>query len=330
MGHQNRYIASGAVHELCFRVREGLPFACICLIELLIKSALARTGRDFKVRISHMVWMGNHVHILIRAHDADQCKKFYMELQKKITDAIKRLLDVDRLILWERRALVAPVLDKEKAIERIIYFYLNPSKAHLVESISEYPGVSSWKEFLLAESSVAAIHSEEIPWIRLPTIKKLKSRVLTVPEDRRLTNELISTATTTHTLTYAPNDWMVAFGISAPEEVNAINQEIQRRVKAGEELLCKERAAQGRSVVGVYNLKRQPILSSHKPKKRERKIFVLSSCPKRRVNYILEIKALFQHCSSLFRKAKIGEIVTWPAGIFPPSIPPLCNALYRQ
>ena len=59
-------------------------------MKLLISCILARTQRDFKVDICYHLWQGNHPHIVAILKDADQARCFYMELQKKLTDAIKR------------------------------------------------------------------------------------------------------------------------------------------------------------------------------------------------------------------------------------------------
>jgi hypothetical protein len=82
------------------RTRRGLPFMTTLYMQLILESILARVQRDSKVIIDHIIWMANHVHIIIQAKDAAACKNFYGEVQKQITEAMKRLLNLEHLNLW--------------------------------------------------------------------------------------------------------------------------------------------------------------------------------------------------------------------------------------
>lgn len=312
---------------MCFRTRQGLPFAALRVIDLLLRSAIARANRGGKVEISHMVWMGNHVHLFIRVLDAVAFRLFYMETQKKITDYIKRLLGRKYLTLWQGKPQVAQVLDVEKAIERIVYFYTNPSSAHLVESISEHPLLNTWTAFTTCAPDLQASYSEKVPWVRLPALKKLRSRTLTASEDKALTEALTKKSKRTHDYRILPNSWMKAFGIKAPEEIGALNDRIQQRVAYEEERSRKERALKGHGVVGRKRLRQQQIMAPHEPKKRERRNFVLASCAIARKEYIKKVRELFSYCRELYRQAQEGHFVIWPPGVYPAAVPPLANAL---
>lgn len=274
-----------------------------------------------------MVWMANHPHLLVRAFDADALKCFYMELQKKITDCMKCLLGFEQLNLWEGEPEVAIVLDVDKAIQRIVYYYLNPSQANLVDTISEYPLLNTWLEFSSSPGDLDAALTSLTPWIQQPTIKKLRSRRLTAPEDAYITQQLIEKATRQHDLIIRPNDWMKAFNITSNEEVKRINDQIIAAVTAGEAQFAADRARKGYVALGAKRLRKQEILKPHKPKKKSRRIFVLGSTKEIRIPYIQKIKEIFTECSRLYRLASKGHLVTWPPGVFPPSIPPLANAL---
>src|SRR5262245_3172890 len=140
MGYCRRRFYSNCMYEICFRARNGIPLPALRTIELIIKSALARAQRDGKVTICHHIWNGTHCHILLIVRDAELFVKFYMELKKKLTDAIKRLLAVKWMNIWERRVTVARVKDLEAAKERVVYLYANPAQDDLEESIDRYPG----------------------------------------------------------------------------------------------------------------------------------------------------------------------------------------------
>ena len=271
--------------------------------------------------------MGNHVHMLIRALDSTQCKKFYGEVQKRVTDSFKRLLGRQHLSLWEGKPVVAIVLDVEKAMDRIVYFYTNPARANLLESVEDYPGVNTWKAFLSANATLQACSSESVPWIRLPRIRRLKCRTLARWEDERITMQLTRSADEHHELQCRPNAWMKAFGICDDKDVSRINAEIVRRVETEEADLEGARIRRGDGVLGVKRLRKQPILQPHKPKKHGRRIFVLATRADTRKGYIERFRHIVRHCASLYRLACSGEPVSWPPGIFSPPIPPLANLL---
>ncbi|MDC0357859.1 hypothetical protein OAO01_03515, partial [Oligoflexia bacterium] len=102
MGRKRRQILSYGVYEICMRTKRGLPFVCTAYMNLLLKGILARVQRDLKVILCHHLWNGNHPHIIIRARDSAQCTHFYGEVQKQITDSIKRLLGRKHLNLWQK------------------------------------------------------------------------------------------------------------------------------------------------------------------------------------------------------------------------------------
>ncbi len=320
-----RYFTSNALYELCFRAKEGLPFPTLRIINLIIKSALARAQRDNKVILTHHLWMGNHMHALVVIKDALQATRFYGEVQKQITDSIKRLLGLSYLNLWERRIMVARILDITKAKERIEYLYLNPARASLVNSIEEYPGVSSWNSFSRAPNTLSAVDKESVAWIRLPTIQKLPSPLLQPHQDRYFSEELLEASKIKHELEIHPNAWMAVLGVTDPKEIEEINNELHHRIKTDEARMKSKRDKEGKKAVGPARLKEEPILKPHTPKKKERRIYVLSSIIELRVAFINDFKELSRHCMALYKRVRRFESVRWPHGIFPPYPPQLAN-----
>lgn len=245
-----------------------------------------------------------------------------MELQRKITEYVKRALGLKHLQLWEGTPMVAEILDIEKAIERMVYFYTNPARANLVENISDYPGLCSWN------SVDVGTKSTEIPWIRYSAVKTIPARQLTERQDSFITNKLCNSARAKHSLTYHFNAWMKCFGVTDTKEILSIRQRIRRRVGEIEKELCLKRALEKRRVLGVRSLKSAPIAQVHTPKKKQKKIFVLSSDPERRKAYIQFMRTLCQKCAELYQMARSGyQALDWPPGVFRPPLPPLASAL---
>lgn len=311
------------MYEACIRVRENLPFPPTRLICTLLESALARVQRDEKITLCHYVWMGNHAHFIFVMRDGERCTNFLSEIQKQVTDIVKRLLGVKHLSLWEGEPSVMAILDLEKAKERISYLYCNPARAHLVESIEKYPGASSWKGFRETQSEVSAFYSREVPWIRSRSVPMLPTRVLTSNQDKFLTATLVQQARRHHCLRVYPNAYLKAFRVKESKDVAAVNESICADIEKheAEYRLEKKRPA------GAEKLRRTPVFAKHLPEKRTRRLFVLSNVAELRCDFIRFMKRLNGHCRDLYEAAKGGACVSWPPGIFPPRLPMRANAL---
>ncbi len=328
MGRMNRRIESKQCYEVCFRAKEGLPLVAYHVINLIIGAALARAQRDNKVTICHDIWNGSHAHLILLAYDAEMFKCFLSEVQKQITEAIKRLLGIDHLNLWEGRPMVAKILDLQEGIDRISYLYANPAQDDLVDTIEKFPGFSSWGDFNSASNFSRAEVSTCYPWIRRPSIPKLVCPVLSQDEDLGLVRQLKKQNKKTHKLTRRPNLWMECFGVTTVEEIADINLLVREKLKRREQLARERRKREGKTVMGVVRLSSQQILKPHKPKSRERKIFCLSSIKRLRIAFIAEYKIFCEKCRECYRRFRNGDaLVEWPPGAFRPPIRPLYNML---
>jgi len=267
--------------------------------------------------------MGNHVHIILVAYDAQDCVNFYQELQKKITDAFKRLLGKKKLSLWEGEPVLAEILDFEKMIEKITYLYANPASASLTESVTEYPGISSWESFRFGIDS----SMQNIPWIRLPAIPKLSSLTLSSNEDSKVLEQMTQFSTLFHSIEISPDAWMKCFDIHSEDEINEINKRIFEQIIERETVLKQERLLEKRTVIGVQKLIKAPLMKSHEPRQRERRVYVHSSDKELRISFIQMIKEFCRKCAECYQLFKRGELVTWPPGAFRPHAPPLASVL---
>lgn len=328
MARRRRYIRSNRMYEIVFRAREGLPLPTLEIVRAIILSALARTQRDEKVVICHYMWMGNHPHIGCIALDPEAFVAFYQELQKKLTESLKKLLGRDHLHLWEGEPMVAEILDIEAAIGRIAYWYANPANANLVETVEEYPGVSTWQDFVDAEDSVDAVSQHVVPWIRLCALRQLPSNKLSRQQDMFIANKLRHSAKQSHILSIYPNRWMKIFGVDTKKGVRYWNQRMLSLLDQKQNLVRSERIAKGKGVLGAHRLKEQPLIKSHIPKKRERRIYVLSTIAQLRIDFIAEMEALCKICIEYYRRWKAGDrSINWPPGIFRPPAPPIASSI---
>lgn len=315
-----RHIVAGRLYEITMRVARGLPFVPTETMNLLIASSMAQASFISKVKVSHFIWMTNHVHILLIAKDPESLSKFYGILSKVMTDHIKKLLSIPRLRLWEGRVGIIEILDPETAVERIAYFYANPVKAGMVASIEDYPGYSSHGVFkeLSREKSVSVSDIKMIPWIRTKYIPPLQSRRISRLEDIQMVGHLMASAYYGNKFELLPNNWMKAFGIedlSAPAWNERVAQAIARR----EAEALVEIKRKSRKILGKKALRRGKIMADHVPEKNGKRIFFLGEGV---AQAFQSLKKLTIQCAELYWKyARNGILVRWPPGTFPPRYP---------
>ena len=205
---------------------------------------------------------------------------------------------------------------------------MSGAQDNLEDSIEKFPGYSSWNEYREIEPRLDAETSESFPWLRLPSIPKLQSRTLSEKQDSELEQSLRDGNKKSHPLVRMPNAWMRCFGVEGPEEVAAVNERVLSCLREKEEMAREQRASEGKRVMGARLLQSQPILKEHKPKKKSRKIFVISSIKELRIRLIAEFKAFCEECRACLERWRSGDIyVVWPPGAFKPPLRPTANIL---
>jgi len=250
----------------------------------------------------------------------ENLSKFHMELKKKTTDAVKALLGLSSLSLWEDRTSVFKIATLEDAIARVAYIYSNPSNAGLCDSIEDYPGISSWTAFKECAPSINAEVTIEAHWYPVSEIPLIPAqRFLSPQQDVDLYHELKSSekAVQQHII-IKPFKWLETYGVTEPEQIERIRQRIIRCVRDAE----RGNSAARSSSISPAALKQAPYMKPHKPKKRERKIFLICSDKELRLRLLESFRHTISLCRECYRKAKLGLRVEWPPGTFTPWFPP--------
>jgi hypothetical protein len=246
-----------------------------------------------------------------------------MEVKKKTTDAVKALLGLPSLSLWEDRPTVAKVATLDDAVKRIVYIYCNPSKASLCDSIEEYPGINSWSAFLQCEPSVDAEVVINARWYPVSEIPKLPARSLSPKQDARLQQELAtSEKAISHPIIVKPFKWLEVFGIIESDKIERIRQKIITQVREMEQANAEARLASGKRSVPRSVQVREPYMKSHTPQKKERKIYLICGDRELRLELLERFRQILARCRECYRKAKAGLRVEWPPGTFIPWFPP--------
>jgi len=323
MPRSNRAFSDNTVYEIVPRARDSLPMPPTQTSNELKLGILGRTQRDSKVELSHFVDMNNHSHTLAVSNRCEKLSKFYMELQKKTTDAVKALLGLSSLSLWEDRPTVAEVATLDDAIKRIVYIYCNPSNASLCESIEEYPGINSWSAFLQCEPRIDAEVAIEARWYPVSEIPELPARSLSPKQDFKLHEELTSSQKAmNHPIIVKPFKWLEVFGIINPDKIEQIRQKIIAQVRDNERANAKARLAAGKRCIPRAVLLREQYMRPHIPKKKERKIYLICGDREQRMEHLERFRQILARCRECYRKAKEGLRVEWPPGTFTPWFPP--------
>lgn len=285
---------------------------------------LGRTQRDLKVELCHFVDMNNHSHTMAVSTTITKLSKFHMELKKKTTDAVKALLRMRSLSLWEDRTGVFEIMSLDDAIERVVYIYSNPSKASLCESIEQYPGISSWAAFKKCEPSIDAKVIIDARWYPVSEIPSLPTdRKLSPKQDAALYRELkASEEAIEHPIILKPFKWLEPYGITNPKELEKIRQKIIARVHETERANSLARAKANKRSIPRRALMQQQFMKLHTPKKKDRKIFLICSDKKARLSLLESFRQTISRCRECYRLAKAGLRVDWPPGTFIPWFPP--------
>jgi hypothetical protein len=328
MARQIRIIRKNSLYEIIPRVREGLPLPPTETTNQLLTGILARTQRDEKVTLCNFVEMVSHAHQLVIPDKPSQQVKFYMEYQKKVSDTVRKLTKRRQLNLWEKRPSAPRIGRLEDAISRHIYIFCNPAKAGLVESIDEYPGLSSWNAFKTCEPSVDAEVRIKAYWTPVSVLEPLPDgdRLSTIG-DKVMAQELRELeGTMEYDLVLKPFAWLGLYGVTDPKQIERIRQRVIKEVYAKEAEFRKERIEEQRPVLGATRLRQQKYFKPHTPKKRERQLFIICSCNERRPQMISSDKEIARKHKKCAELRKEGLPHEWPPGTFIPWSPPeMCH-----
>jgi len=105
-----------------------------------VGGVLARAVRQHGVELFAFVFASNHLHLLVRAPEAN-LPRFMQYLLANVAKKVGQLVGW-RGSLWERRYSVEPVLDDNALIGRLRYILSHGVKEGLVRRCADWPGLS--------------------------------------------------------------------------------------------------------------------------------------------------------------------------------------------
>jgi putative transposase len=311
-----RILLPKSVVLLTSRPETGLPFVPGPLMNSLLKSVIARAQALYPVKICHFLFMGNHFHMLLAVEDPIVVMHFIERIKTESAHIVNKLLGVRRQTVWCAGYDAVPILTAEDVIEKIAYLYTNPQKAGLVDTIEEYPGLSSWN----------LPQVEEIPRIPRTAIEQLPALSLTERQQARFVESLRVENAPTHPLTLSPTEWLRTFGLEGAQE--QIQMKILARVREIERDLAGQRDEQHAVTLGARRLITQPFNRPFSPLKFAKRMWCICRNLEKRVTFISFIKDLRAKARGVYRRWCCGDRgAEYPPGMFPPRFPLLANII---
>ena len=126
----------------CRTIRSELLFVPCSKLNNIIGGILAKYSSRYSINLYAACVLSNHYHIIADSPIEGNISLFEENINKEISKRVNRFLNRTGSI-WERRYDDLLVLEKEDALEALIYTVTNPTKHGLVANPSSWPGITS-------------------------------------------------------------------------------------------------------------------------------------------------------------------------------------------
>jgi len=216
----------------------------------------------------------------------------------------------------------SPVLGNPvDVIKQIVYLYTNPTKDGLVNSINEYPNLSTWNIYNTGGSKIPCIPFKRSDIPRLSSLSPTEDKILSHLESlQEPYEEKIE-------LEIDPNAWMEVMQVPL-KDWERINDRIKRIVEKTDQKFNKKRESNNQTSIGTERLISSPINLHYRSKRKGKRSYCISSQISFRVQIIKSIKALIDEGKEIYQRWKQGDhSLRFPIGIYPPSMPRLGNLM---
>lgn len=244
--------------------------------------------------------------MLLLVEEPTDVINFVNRVKTETAHAINRLMgNKGRHTIWCDSYDCVPILTAADVIKKIAYIYCNPANSSLVESIEDYPGISSWEMFKTRQ------YKKEVPWINRHRIKSPVKNVHSW-EYERFTKELLDKSPESYTFVLTPDAWKEAFDLKED-----VTEEIKKIVSRDERSLREERG--NKKVLGKEKIIAQKIHKEFLPKEMGRRMWCICQDVERRIGFIAFIKELRTRAKEVAERWSRGDFsIPFPAGLFAP------------
>ena len=304
-----RIYVPGTVLFITSRTEKNLPFTPCKLINEGIWGFLARAQNLYDISVCHFVFMANHFHMIVVVKDPSHVSKFIGHIKQETSFMVNRICGIRQNTNWTDGFDTPVVLTPDKVIDRIRYLYKNPANAHLVNSINDYPGISSWHMYR------SNIKETKHLWLKRSEFYPINNlHAMSDSAQSKIITKMAGDEPKYLPFKLEPNAWMDCF----PEFANVNREEINKNLI--KEILIEEREIpHERGILGSERLKNQPINKEFKSEKYSKKFLCLSSNIELRKKYIKMFKQVSQLAYDAYKAIKQGvcDIIFPPGTIIP-------------
>lgn len=102
------------------------------------------------IELHSFIFLSNHYHILLTAHDPETLSRFLCFLNGNIARKVSWLLGY-KGPFWSRRYADIPVVDDQAQLDRLFYLFENGCKEGLVASPADWPGPTAARALAFGE-----------------------------------------------------------------------------------------------------------------------------------------------------------------------------------
>ena len=305
------------VYFVTTRIASGLPLIPAPFMQEILLGILARAVAFYPVTISDLIVMGNHLHLIAVTNNSTSLNLFMRFLKTESAHAINRLLGKVKGSVWEEGYDSPIILDLEALQDRLLYIYTNPQRANLVDTIDQYPNISSWNSFTSKTPTSLLGFIINRPLIK--RIPRFMSKQQQLSEKKRLLREAKESLPFSF-------DHKAAFSALADSDLTfkQFQQGIIAAVREEEAALRKNRVKERKHILGASALLEQSIAKLHTPKKFGNRMLCLAVDGVLRRSYIETFRdwVVSYHEDYLtWRKTKPGPFS--PPGFFFPGLRPV-------
>lgn len=319
MPKNRKYFPHKSVLFVTSRTEEGLPLVPTHNLNFIIYGILAKAGTMYDVKVCHFLFMSNHFHMILVVQNPEHVSEYMRYVKGEIAHAINLLLGRRQRTIWKHGYDSPILLTSDDVLRYINYIYLNPVKAGLVDSIDDYPGVSSWNMY------ISGRYAHKYKHLRRTSIDKLISPALPVNEQKRIVEHYSSDKVQgfEQTLVIEPYAWVDSFaGDISIEEAKLYTLS---KIKE-EQSLYKSR--RDKPVIGQTALRRGSMIKDHTPNKHTRRMICICYDKEYRKGFIEHFKSLCEMAKVAYESWKKGDFsIKIPPGLFSPRPVSLASAL---
>ncbi len=253
---------------------------------------LIRAARKYEIEIISFLVMSNHFHFLLRAPKGN-ISRFMQLFKAQVARELNREANKEGTF-WAKRFDAIEVVDDGALLDRVLYTLCNPAKADLVETVGEWPGVSSAAAQLQGQPlSVETFDSTAWKRAGRPANRNSFRKILTL--------EL-----------YVPRSMKK---YDSPEG----RKKLRKLVLEREEEHRKLRQAKRKRVLGRRRVLQMPVTASSREVDRSPAPPCHASTPEARQEYLVRRAAMLNwYCEASARYRAGEEGVEFPPGTFPP------------